>query len=109
MADEDLNKFNVAHWWILLGGAGAVIAPTSITVQFVPGFLMGLGLLFFGVGEWINRPQRTEIQTSKIVGTYIKTTNNPWKPTVVGVVFDALGIGLFLFGLFLIVPHLPLS
>ena len=53
---EALGKWDLEHWWKLLAAAGALIASTSAPVIFVPGVLIGLGPLFFGIGEWINHP-----------------------------------------------------
>jgi hypothetical protein len=97
----DLQDFNFKHPWALIAAAGAVIAAGS-AASFVPGLLMGLGLLFFGVGEWINHPQHTEIIRGETVGSYITHKTNPWKPKPFGLLLDALGIGLFGYGLFLV-------
>jgi choline-glycine betaine transporter len=45
-------------------------------VQFVAAFLIGLGLLFFGAGEWVNHPRQTQVKGAKVVGIY-KVTGNP--------------------------------
>ena len=58
-----MKDFNFKHWWTLVAAAGAAIAVASIPAHFVPGFLIGLALLAFGVGEWINRPRETKKET----------------------------------------------
>src|SRR5438105_3124490 len=68
---DDLRKF--ANWWSLLGAAGAVITAASINQQNPAGMFFGVGLLLVGVGEWICRPQRTEITRGPDPGTYIPT------------------------------------
>jgi len=104
----DLDRFKPDHWWNLVAVAGGLIAVGAVPAQFVAAFLIGLGLLSFGIGEWINHPQRTEIARSKIVNIYTKTRTNPWKPKVFGIGLDALGIGLFALGLLrLLVPLAP--
>jgi len=94
-----LKKFDFEHWWNLVAAAGAIIAVASITEKFVPGFPIGLGLLFFGVGESANHPRRTEIK-GVTLGNIYKITGNPWKPKVFGLFLDAFGVGLFGLGLF---------
>ncbi|HEX3063969.1 MAG TPA: hypothetical protein VHQ39_00745, partial [Dongiaceae bacterium] len=53
----DLKNFDLGHWWKLTAAAGALIAVASATAGFAAGFLVGVGLLLFGVGEWISHPQ----------------------------------------------------
>jgi|SRR5665213_2242663 len=96
---DGLNKF--ANWWSLLGAAGALMAASSAPVIFVPGVLMGLGLLFFGVGEWINHP----IQTRRAGGAIAESF--PWTFSFFGILFDAIGVGLFAFGLFKLLAFGP--
>jgi hypothetical protein len=88
------KDFDDRHWWILVGIAGALIATASAPVKFVPGFVIGLALLFFGVGQWIDHP----IQTSRSQG--VITTRHPWRPSVLGVTLSLGGIALFAFGAF---------
>jgi hypothetical protein len=102
-----MEDFNLKYWWNLLGAAGAAIAVASVTAQFVPGFAIGLGLLFFGAGEWVNHPRRTEIVRGEMPGSYITTRSNPWKPKPFGLLLDAVGIGLFGFGVFRLVVLAP--
>jgi hypothetical protein len=88
------KDFDDRHWWILVGIAGALIGTASAPVKFVPGFAIGLALLFFGVGQWIDHP----IVTSRSQG--VITTKYPWRPSVLGVIFSVVGIALFAFGMF---------
>ncbi|MGA9728793.1 MAG: hypothetical protein WBQ84_15490, partial [Methylocella sp.] len=88
------KEFDSRHWWILVGVAGALIAAASAPVKFVPGFIIGLALLLFGVGQWIDHPLLTG------VGRGFQTTRYPWKPSVVSVALSLSGIGLFGFGLY---------
>jgi hypothetical protein len=60
---DGLKKMDLDHWWKLVGAAGGLIAIASTPVQFVPGLLIGLGLLLFGVGEWANHPLQTKVGT----------------------------------------------
>ena len=77
--------------------AGGLIAVAAVPAQFVAAFLIGLGLLLFGAGEWVNHPHQTQVKGAKVVGLY-KATSNPWKPKVLGILMDGLGIALFALG-----------
>jgi hypothetical protein len=85
---EELKKF--ANWWSLLAVAGAAIAAASVNQQNPVGMFFGAGLLLVGVGEWICRPQRTEVVRGPN-GVLIKHTSNPWKPKPLGIIFDLFG------------------
>ena len=91
----DLPKeFDSRHWWILVAIAGALIAVASSPVKFVPGFIIGLALLLFGVGQWIDHPLLSGI------GHGFKTTRYSWRPSVFGVALSLGGIILFGFGIY---------
>jgi len=96
-----LSKWDFEHWWKLLGAAGALIGAASAPPVFVPGVLIGLGLLFFGIGEWINHP----IQMKRSGG--VITESYPWRFNSFGLVLDLIGVGLFGFGLFRLLAFGP--
>jgi hypothetical protein len=103
----DLDRFKPDHWWNVVAVAGGLIAVAAVSQQFVAAFLIGLGLLLFGAGEWVNHPRQTQVKGAKVVGLY-KVTGNPWKPKARGILMDVLGIGLFGLGLLrLLVPSAP--
>jgi hypothetical protein len=93
MADFDLKKFDLEHWWKLLAAAGATIVVASIAVKFTPTIFLGLGLLACGIGEWIDHPLQTKI------GQGFKITGYPRSPSILGVVLDGVGIVLAIVGL----------
>jgi len=66
-------------------------------------FLLRLGLLSFGIGERINHPMRSEMERGKIAGSSITIESNPRDPDSLGLSLDAVGIGLFMIGLSLVV------
>jgi|SRR5450631_4500082 hypothetical protein len=103
----DLDRFKPDHWWNVMAVAGGLIAVAAVSQQFVAAFLIGLGLLLFGAGEWVNHPRQTQVKGAKVVGIS-KVTGNPWKPKVHGILLNVLGIGLFWLGMFrLLVPSAP--
>jgi hypothetical protein len=81
------------HWPKYVAAGGALIATACGVVQSHFGLLVGIGLLFFGVGEWINHPQNAEIKGT-MIGRVYKTIGYRWKPNLFGLLLDALGIGL---------------
>lgn len=97
-----LKDFNFQHWWTLLAAAGSLIAVASIPTKFSLGFIMGLSLLFFGVGEWINRPRRTQKETVKGLQGFRTFDVFPWQFNLFGLIFEIIGVGLFGFSLYLV-------
>ena len=63
----DLDKSKPVRWWNIVAFAGGLIAVAAGLEQFIAAVLIGLGLLSFGVGEWINHPKRIQMARSKIV------------------------------------------
>jgi len=95
----DMDQFKLDHWWNVVAVAGGLIAVAAVPVQFVAAFLIGLGLLLFGAGEWVNHPRRTEVKGAVVVDLY-KPTGDPWRFNVLGILLDILGVTLFAFGAF---------
>jgi hypothetical protein len=100
----ELKDFmNFPQWSKLIAAAGALIAIGSVSMGRPLGyFLIGLGLLFFGVGETVNRTERKEKETKEGMLGFRMVTVYPWKPTAFGLAMDIIGIGLFLFGIWLV-------
>jgi hypothetical protein len=93
----DFENFDKRYWWGIFAVAGALIAVRSISDY--PVFLVGLGLMFFGAGQTVNRPQKTEIFRGDTVGSYITKRTNPWKAKPFGLALESLGILCFAAGL----------
>jgi hypothetical protein len=91
----DLKDFNFKHWWTLMSAAGALIAAASVVPKSTLGILAGLSLLFFGIGEWINRPRTTVRETVPGLAGFKTADAYPWKPNFLGVVFESIGVVLF--------------
>lgn len=95
------KNFDDRTWWILLGIAGGLIAAGSAPAKFVPGFLIGLGLLLFAIGQWKDRPIQTSRDHQAIMTKYL------WAPSFLGICLDLIGIALFFLGLFRLVAFGP--
>ena len=95
------NTLDLKQWWNFIGAAGVLLAIASAPMQFVAGVLMGLGLLSFGAGEWGNHA----IHIKRTDG--ITAESYPWYPYFFGLLLDAIGIGLFGFGLYRLVASEP--
>ena len=98
----DLKDFNFKHWWTLLAAAGGIISAASIVPKSTLGFLVGLSLLFFGVGEWMNRPSKPTKATVEGLQGFRVIDTNPWQFSWLGVIFEAIGIGLFATAVYMI-------
>jgi hypothetical protein len=73
-----MKKFDLQHWWNVVAAAGAIIVVVFFMAQLTHGFLLGLGLLLFGIGERINHPMRSEI----VRGSSMTTESNPREPQI---------------------------
>jgi hypothetical protein len=96
----DFKDFNFAHWWTLAAAAGGTIAAASGAVSFVPGLLIGVSFLFFGIGEWINHPRQRKKETVQGMVGFKTVDDFPRKPSFIGVTLDALAIAAFCFGIY---------
>jgi hypothetical protein len=104
----DLDRFKPDHWWNVVAAAGSLIAVAALWQQFLAAFPIGLGLLSFGIGEWINHPPQSEVAQSVVVNIHAKDASGSWKPAILGVILDALGVGLLVFGVIrLLTPSAP--
>ena len=88
------KDFDHRYWWVLIGIAGALVATASAPVKFVARFLIGLALLLFGVGQWIDHPLQTRVGASYVI------TSHPWCPTVLGCGLSLIGVILFGVGVY---------
>lgn len=91
----DLKDINFKHWWIFLAAAGATIAVAAMVPKSTLGIVSGLSLLFFGVGEWMNRKRTSVKETVEGLRGFKVVDDYPWKPTILGIIFDFVGVSLF--------------
>lgn len=97
MADFDLKKFDLEHWWKMIAAAGALIVIASIAVKFLPTIFIGLGLLSIGIGEWWMHPTFT-VPVQEGFQQWLVTTQER-RPFLAGQMLDGIGALLCMFGL----------
>jgi hypothetical protein len=93
-----MNALHVPeHWYKAVLAAGVVLAAAAVAVAHKPLLILGIGMVFWGIGEFINHPYREK------VGYGFKVTGHPWEPKLLGILLDMIGAVLIVFGLFQIV------
>lgn len=60
-------------------------------------------MLFFGLGEWINRPRTAVKQTVEGLQGFKVVDDYPWKLSILGAIFEVLGVLLFALTIYLAV------
>lgn len=96
----DLKEFNLDRWWKMTAVAGALIAIASAPAGFAAGFLIGLGLLLFGVGEWSMIGRHEEAVPSVFDSRAITHWIIFRKQSAFGLALDILGVMIFALGLY---------
>ena len=94
------------HVFVLLGAAGII---ASLTIELkgignIHALLLSLGVFFIGIGEWINHPLQTKLMPPNVFapgGGVI--SGHPRNASLLGSLFDLLGIALVALGLYKIV------
>lgn len=88
-----MGGIKLEHWWIGLVMAGiAVMSSAAIAHDPKATLAIGLGLLLFGSGEWMNHRAQTHIQGG--LGRIWQFTGQARIPTFVGSIFSLVGIVL---------------
>jgi len=98
MTQNPLSSLKIDYWYKIFPVIGAVTLILSLTVEmkgisniFVQ--LLSVGVIFFGVGEWINHPLQT-----KLIGLGKITSYNRIN-TRAGNLWDVIGIGIIIYAL----------
>jgi hypothetical protein len=90
----------VEHWYHLFVALGAtgVVVSLSIEVKGIANahsLLFSVGLLFLGVGEWINHPQQTNLMRPTInAPNGGVVSGHPRFNSILSLGFDLLGLAL---------------
>lgn len=92
---EDLTQYST--WYVALMAAGAVIAAPAGATGNAPFFLVGIGLVVLGAGEFISHPYQVRLAPGW------KISGRPRRWRVPGVVLDVVGVALFVYGLWRII------
>ena len=91
------NLTQYSTWYVALIAAGAVIAAPAGATGNSPFFLVGIGLVMLGAGEFICHPYReTHFPGGKITG-------RPRRWSLPGLFMDLIGLSLFAYGIWQIV------
>ena len=87
------------EWYKATIAGGAVIAVPAITVGNDTALICAIGLLLFGVGEFINHPFRSGFIYNEYGGVAGTMKGRSRRPKTFGIALDILGIGLLLYGI----------
>lgn len=86
-----MGSVKLEHWWIgLVVAGGAVLGVAKLAPDPKAAFALGLGLLLFGIGEWMNHPVQTRIEGG--MGRLWQLSGHPRSPTLGGTAFSLCGL-----------------
>ncbi|MBI1887798.1 MAG: hypothetical protein HYS19_05430 [Nitrosomonadales bacterium] len=95
--DKSLTGLKIEYWYhvlVVLGAAGVIAAMTFELkgIANAHAIIMSLGVLFVGLGEWINHPLQTKIMPPNVyMGGGGIISGHPRNPNFLGTLFDILG------------------
>lgn len=103
--ENPLSKVALDHWYqvLMVAGLAVFLANGAGLLKAYPAGpvgLVSLGCFFFGMGEWMNHPRRTELHPATLHRPAFKVTRFPRNPGAAGVAVDALGIALIVYGVY---------
>lgn len=109
MIDKIPSWLKAEYWYhvfVLLGSAGVLVSLMIETkgITNSQALLLSLGVLFIGLGEWINHPLQTGLMRSSVYapgGGIVK--GHPRNSNLLGWLFDFLGFSLIGTGLYKII------
>lgn len=86
MTDNFLSNLKIDYWYKILPVIGCFLIIISLTVDVkvfdnITVFLLGLGVICVGIGEWINHPLQTAVGHNCIITSYNrlnKLSGNVW-------------------------------
>lgn len=90
-------KLKIDAWYSVMLVLSAFILLLSLTMNLKVSDqaivqLASLGGVFIGLGEIINHPMQQAILSRNIITGPLKVSGKPWKPTVLGIIFDFIGL-----------------
>lgn len=98
MSETPLSSLKIDYWYKMLPVIGTITLIVGLTVE-VKGVsntlvqLVSIGVIFIGIGEWINHPLQTDIGPGYKITSYNRVN------TVSGNAWDFLGVALIVYGL----------
>lgn len=101
--ENPLSKLALDVWYkvLLVIGTFVVLLNGANLLPNYPvreTFIIGLGCIIFGIGEWINHPMHQSIQPAKFGIPSHTITDKSWRPSPAGILLDIAGIGLIAYG-----------
>ena len=103
--DFDLKSLQITNWYKAVIAISAPILFLAIAKDKDIVAIISCGTLVFGIGEWINHPKSVEHRPAPALGRFVLITDYPWKPKLLGVVFDLAAVILVGYGLFRAFGH----
>ncbi|MGE7196912.1 hypothetical protein [Brevundimonas naejangsanensis] len=91
-----MSGVRIEHWWVGLVVAGVAVFSAGGVAKEHSLVAVGLGLLLFGIGEWMNHPRQEHIAHG--MGGRWKVWGHPRRPTFMGNAFSVVGCLLLLAG-----------
>jgi Na+-transporting methylmalonyl-CoA/oxaloacetate decarboxylase beta subunit len=96
VSQNPLSNLTIDYWYKLLPVIASVTLVLSLTVElqgvtntFVQ--IASIGVIFIGIGEWINHPLQTKLAYN------LKITNRNRINTFWGNMWDVAGVGLVIY------------
>ncbi|WP_144244173.1 hypothetical protein [Nitrincola sp. A-D6] len=106
--NNPLSNLKLDYWYHVLIVLGALFLLTSLTVS-LEGVdnntvqVLSLACILIGIGEWVNHPILTEIvPPSRSVPSGGELISHPRNNSIVGILFDSIGLFILALGLYLL-------
>lgn len=99
----NLSDKAFSEWYMLAAGAGGVIVVAALAASHNNLLLTGLGLVFLGIGEFINHPSQTVIKYDVLNRPEGVFSGRPRRNKPFGLLVGAMGFALIVLGLYRIV------
>jgi hypothetical protein len=92
-----LKTLDLGRWWNVAMAVGAATTIAALAVKEIGFAATGLGMLSFGLGEWLNHRKEMVWIKGEILTSYPRF-NRP-----AGIVLDVIGVLLLGFGIYRVV------
>lgn len=105
MDTNPLSKLAIEYWYQAVMAGALILLILSLSVELV-GIdnnvvqLLSLGAFFVGLGEWKNHPLQTALVPPSAYHPAGKITGHPRRSSLIGTLFDLLGVILVGLGLY---------